>query len=76
MNTRRRARARASRRAISGICLALAAASLGYVYAHGLHAPPSERVTTNIVVYIVGCLLVFGAMVLAYEEVRAWWRRG
>jgi len=76
MNTRRRTRARASHRAIMEVCLALAATSLGYVYVHGLHAVPWERVTTHIVVFIVGCLLVFGVMVLAYEEVRAWWRRG
>jgi hypothetical protein len=69
MNTRRWATARASHRAISGICLALATASLGYVYVHGLHALPFERVTTDIVVYIVGCLLVFRVMVLAYDEV-------
>jgi hypothetical protein len=76
MSTRRCATVRASRRAILGICLALAAASFGYVYVHGLHALPLERITTDVVVYVVGCLLVFGVMVLAYDEVRAWWRRG
>jgi hypothetical protein len=75
MNTRRWAVAPPSRRLLLRICLALAVVSFGYIYARGVLALPSERIATDIVVFIVGCLLVLGVAVLVYDEMRAW-RRG